>query len=143
MKELLDLYREAEEYGIEIDWFSMEQAPSLSVTLPDERMCIALDPWKLDSIAFETTALAHELGHCCTGSFYNLYAACDIRQKHENRADKWAIEHLIGRDAFWNAVRNGKTEIWELADFFGVTEDFMRRAACWYQNGNLAVERYR
>ena len=38
---------------------------------------------------------AHELGHCETGSFYNRYAKLDVRQQHENRADKWAIRRLV------------------------------------------------
>lgn len=29
-----------------------------------------------------------------------------------------------------------------LADRFGVTEAFMRKAVCWYAHGNLAVEMY-
>ena len=142
MTSLLELYADAENAGIDVDWFSMEQAPSLSAVLPDGQLCIALDPWKIDSIAYETTALAHELGHCATGSFYNLYAACDVREKHEHRADKWAIDRLIGKENFWNAIRSGCTELWDLAEFFGVTEDFMRRAACWYRFGNLAADAY-
>ena len=35
------------------------------------------------------------------------------------------------------AVADGYTEIWALADFFGVTEDLMRRAVSWYKFGNL------
>ena len=40
------------------------------------------------------------------------------------------------------AVAEGCTEIWELADRFGVTEDFVRKAGCYYVHGNLATELY-
>lgn len=137
------LYEFAEAHGIDVDWVEMMQADSLSLMLPDGSCCIAIDPWKTGTVAKEVVCLSHELGHCCTGSFYNEQASCDIRQKHENRADKWAISCLIGKDDLESAVSSGHTEIWDLAELFGVTEDFMRKAVCWYKNGNLATDYYK
>lgn len=142
MAELIDLYQYAEHRGIDVDWIPMERALSLSVPLDDGSCCIALDPWKMDTVEKEIVCLAHELGHCECGAFYNRWAACDVRQRHENRADKWAIEHLISPEELDGAVAAGNTEIWSLAEYFGVTEDFMRKAVCWYTHGNLAVELY-
>lgn len=139
---LIDLYDYAEESGIDIDWILMKRADSLSVELPDGCCCIAMDPWKMDSLQKETVALGHELGHCCTGSFYNRYAKRDIMQKHENHADKWAIKKLVPVNALDEAVASGHTEMWDLADYFGVTEDFMRKAVCYYTYGNLSTELY-
>ena len=79
---------------------------------------------------------------CITGSFYNIYATVDHRQRHENRADKWAVRKLIPKDELECAVADGCTEIWELAERFGVTEQFMQKAVCFYMNGNLATELY-
>jgi len=139
---LIELYRFAERRGIDVDWIPMERALSLSVPLVDGTCCIALDPWKMDTTAQEAVCLAHELGHCERGAFYNQWAACDVRQKHENRADKWALEHLISADELDEAVAEGYTDIWSLAEHFGVTVDFMRKAVCWYTHGNLAAELY-
>ena len=86
--------------------------------------------------------MGHELGHCLTGSFYNIHTAVDSRQRHENRADKWALKHLIPVDELDAAVANGCSEIWELAEHFGVTEQFMKKAVCYYVHGNLATELY-
>lgn len=142
VNEPISLYAYAESRGIAVDWFSMRQAQSLSLPLPDGSYCIAIDPWRLATIEQETVSLAHELGHCETGSFYNRYAALDICQKHENRADKWAVKRLVPADELDEAVADGHTELWELAEHFGVTEDFMRKAVCWYTHGNLAAELY-
>lgn len=139
---LIDLYNYAEEKGIDVDWVPMRRADSLSAELPDGSLCIAMDPWKMESISKETVALGHELGHCCTGSFYNRFAKRDIMQKHENRADKWAIKKLIPAEDLDSAIAEGHTELWDLAEYFGVTEDFMRKAVCWYTHGNLAAELY-
>ena len=65
-----------------------------------------------------------------------------MRRKHENRADKWAIQRMIPEDALDDAVADGCTDIYSLADRFGVTEDFMKKAVCWYTYGNLATEIY-
>lgn len=137
----LDLYAYAERRNIDVDWIPMRRATSLSVPLGD-RYAIALDPWKLGSLAQETVCLAHELGHCETGSFYNQYAALDVRQRHENRADKWAIQHLIPVEELDEAVAEGCEDIPALSEHFCVTEDLMRKAVCWYTHGNLAVEMY-
>lgn len=138
---LLGLYAYAESRNIDVDWIPMRRAMSLSVPLTDG-YAIALDPWKLRSITQETVCLAHELGHCETGSFYNQFAKLDVRQRHENRADKWAIQHLISADELDDAVAEGCEDISALSEYFGVTEDLMRKAVCWYTHGNLAAELY-
>ena len=125
-----------------MDRFPMARAESLSVPLPGGRYGVAIDPGKVRSIADERVKLGHELGHCERGAFYNPYAVCDVRRKHENRADKWAVEHFLSADDLDEAVADGCTEMWELADRFDVTEEFMRKAVCWYVHGNLDVEEY-
>lgn len=137
----LSLYQYAELRGIDVDWVPMRRATSLSVPLGDG-YAIALDPWKLGTLAQETVCLAHELGHCETGSFYNRFAKLDVRQQHENRADKWAIRRLVPAEELDAAMADGCDTIPALADRFGVTEPFIRKAVCWYAHGNLAVEMY-
>ena len=139
--DLLGLYAYAERRNIDVDWIPMRRATSLSVPLGDG-YAIALDPWKLGTIAQETVCLAHELGHCETSSFYNQYAALDVRQRHENRADKWAIRRLVPEDDLDAAMADGCDTIPALADRFGVTEPFMAKAVCWYAHGNLAADLY-
>lgn len=111
---------------------------SFSVTF-DGSCAIAINHELLDP-GEDKTALFHELGHCETGSFYNQYTPHDVRQKHENRADKWAIKKLVPKDELEEAVSAGYTEVWELAELFDVTEDFMRKAIYWHTHGNLAME---
>lgn len=142
MTDVLDLYRYAENQTVPVYWFSLDHTESLSYQDEDGDCFIAMDPWYLHTLAEEKVKLAHELGHCCTGSFYNRWAACDIRQKHENRANKWAVKHLISANDLDNAVASGCTDIEALAEHFDVTVDFMRKAVCWYTQGNLAADLY-
>ena len=138
----LDLYQEAEDAGIDVIWTDLTADQSMAIQFEDGSCAIGIDPWKMGTVAKETVSLGHELGHCSTGSFYNRYAKLDVRRKHENRADKWAIKRLVPVDALDEAVAEGHTELWDLAEQFGVTEAFMKKAVCWYTYGNLATELY-
>ena len=133
MTDVLDLYGLAEQHGTQVYWFDLDAAESLSMPLPDGSCAIAMDPWRMQTAADEKVKLAHELGHCETGAFYNRWAARDLRQKHENRADRWAIKKLIPEDELMQAFANGYHEPWELAEYFGVTEDFCRKALEYYR----------
>ncbi len=134
---LNELYCLAEDEQITVFNFSLGKREALSTMDYDGQCYVAIDPHKVASAADEKTKLAHEIGHCVTGAFYNVYTPHDSMQRHENRADKWAIKKLIPEDELSKAVDKGYTEIWELADLFRVTEDFMRKAISWYKYGNL------
>lgn len=137
-----DLYDIANEQNIEVIQYPMRENGSMSIMTQNGLCYIGMDESIQDGGVQERVHLSHELGHCITGSFYNIHAAIDNRQRHENRADKWAIQHLISQDDLDNAVANGLTEIWELAEFFGVTEELMKKAVCYYIYGNVAAELY-
>lgn len=142
MNDLLALYRLAEAEGIETDCFELRKRDSLSFMDEDGSCYIAIDPFRLEGEIDEKLKLAHELGHCMTGSFYNQFATVEHRQKHENQADKWAIQRLVSKDALADAVAGGNTTLWQLAEYFEVSEVFIRKAICLYTYGNLAVEQY-
>lgn len=131
------LYNLAKQENITVEAFALNSREALSITGADGQCYVAIDPQNITSLADERTKLAHELGHCMTGSFYNVYSSFDSRKRHENRADRWAIKKLIPEDELKKAMANGYTALWELADLFGVNEDFMRKAVSLYRYGNL------
>lgn len=135
------LFSIADNYGISIEYCRLPLNESIS-TPDDDGDIVLMDYSLLWNGPNERVHLAHEIGHCVTGSFYNRYTPLDVRQKHENRADRWAVQKLIPVDALDDAVANGYTTMWELAEFFGVTEDFMRKAVCLHTYGNIAEKIY-
>ena len=137
-----DLYQEAKDTDIPILILDIPKTGSMCMQSESGRCYIGVDYGVLPEESVRRVHLAHELGHCKTGAFYNRWAARDVRKKHENRADKWAVNKLIPVDELDQAVADGHTELWDLADHFGVTEEFMRKAVCWYTHGNLAAELY-
>lgn len=140
--ELLDLYKLADQRNIAVVETSLPETGSLSIMTDDGACYIGIDQSVMDGDALELVHLGHEIGHCETGGFYSIHTAVDCRQRHENKADKWAIKRLIPVEALDNAVADGCTELWELAERFGVTEQFMRKAVCYYVHDNLATELY-
>ena len=140
--EILALYNLAEQENIEVVQFPMNVNGSMSIMDEAGNCYVGIDRSVQDGGAQERVHMIHEIGHCVTGSFYNRYAAIDSRQRHENRADKWAVKQLIPVEELDEAIADGHTEIWDLAEHFGVTEDFIRKAVCYYVHGNLATELY-
>jgi len=139
MDKSLSLYDELEEENVKFYLWDIGQEAAVTIEI-NGRYGVFLDYRNIPTAAFENTLIAHEAGHIMTGSTHNLSSPFDLIKKHENRADKWAIKKLIPKDELDLAVKNGLREIWELAEHFNVTEDFMRKAVHWYKNGNLAVE---
>lgn len=142
MTTIPELYHQAKKENIEILSYPLEQTGSMSVMLPGGKCFIGMDQKMQDGGVEERVHLTHELGHCITGSFYNMYSPADTRLRHEYRADKWAIRRLIPVEQLDDAIAEGCTELWDLADRFGVTEEFLKKAICLYVHGNLATELY-
>ena len=142
MRTLEAFYRIAEQENITVDHFPLNTREALSVMDEDGRCYVAIDPARLVDEADARAKLAHELGHCVTGAFYNCYSDYDCRQRHENKADKWAVCQIVTEDELDQAVAEGCVTLWDLAEHFGVPEPFMKKAVCWYTYGNLADELY-
>lgn len=88
------------------------------------------------------SALLHESGHYATGATHAVCSPYDLVEKHEYSADKWAVQRAVSEEALDEAVAAGITEIHALAEHFGITEDLMRKAVCWYTYGNVSAEMY-
>lgn len=142
MIQIPELYAQASRENIPVYRYPMPDSGSMAVQLPDGNCAIGMDAGVLDDSVLERMHLAHEMGHCLTGSFYNIYAKADLRQRHENRADKWSIRRLIPVEALDDAIAAGHTDLWDLADYFGVSEPFLKKALSLYVHGNLAAELY-
>lgn len=129
---LTALYQLADDRNIEMDYFLLSRAESLSAELADGRCVIAIDPTKIRSEADEKVKAAHEIGHCERGAFYNPYSSWDVRQRHEHKANRWAFMHLCPYDEMLSAMKGGCVTAWDLAERFGVTQEFIEKAYAYY-----------
>ena len=124
--------------------FSKKDSHATTIKLkpPFEAWGIFLDKGRLRTAPEEKSALLHESGHYATGTTHEASSPFDLIEKHEYKADKWAVQRALSADELDEAVAAGHIELWDLAEYFGVTEDFMRKAVCWYTYGTLATELY-
>ncbi len=129
--ETLKLYALAESRGITVDRYPLPENGSVSANIGSQ-LFVALD--REISGADERVCLAHELGHCETMSFYNVYSPYDIREKHERRANLWAINRLVPRYKYERALKKGYDNVYSLAEYFDVTVSFMQKAIDYYKS---------
>jgi Zn-dependent peptidase ImmA (M78 family) len=80
----------------------------------------------------EKTRLAHEVGHCETGTYYVRHMPKICRRRNENRANRWAYENVLPFCEIQAALDEGNHDIWELAEYFDVTDEFMAGALRYY-----------
>ena len=141
MVNTLSLYKELNAAGVRFYHWALGDEPAATVEI-GKTYGVFMDFGSIETAAEELVLVAHEGGHICTGATHTVYSPYDLVERHENRADKWAIQKLIPKDELDLAVERGLKAPWELAEYFGVTEDFMKKAVCYYANGNLAVGLY-
>lgn len=129
---LLALYDVLQKNGVLVLDYSQKNSKAITIR-NSSGYGIFLDTDRMETAAEEVSVLAHEYGHCATGATHAVCSPLDLIEKHEYKADKWAAHYLIPPDKLEEAVNEGYTEPWELAERLNVTEDFLRRAVYIYQ----------
>ena len=114
------LFKIAEEKNIKIDFFRMKKLKAFSMS-----HVIVINPDKIRTTREKKECTAHELGHHMRNAFYNIESTLETRARQEERATRWAVEQLIPADKLKTAMKAGYTEIWQLADYFDVSVEFM------------------
>ena len=123
-----ELYEIAESENIDIYSAALPLTKSASI-MDDELNCyIGIDYEQISTTSDEKMHLAHEIGHCIKGAFYNRHSKLDLISKHEYSADKWACENLLPKDEMEAAFRKGYVEVWQIAEYFDVPERLVKKA---------------
>lgn len=76
--------------------------------------------------------LAEEIGHYMTSSGDILNQKNLNNQKQEFRARKWAYEKMLPPEAIYAALGYGCREAWEIAEYLGIDEGFVKDALKYY-----------
>lgn len=70
----------------------------------------------------------HELGHLHTGALHKVSSPFQLIEQNEYRADADSFKRYLPPDELKNAMRNGYTTPWELADYFNLDEEYIQKA---------------
>ena len=117
------LYKIAEDNNVDIDYIPLRELKAVSI--PGS---VALDPKKIKTQQEEREVLAHELGHQMRYAFYTFTDSDITKARKEERADRWAVMQLIPPDELRKAFSAGMVMIYQLAEYFDVSYDFMHTA---------------
>lgn len=91
-----------------------------------------LDSSRIKTPRQEKEAVVHEWVHITGNSTYRVDAPPAIRQKAEESARRDEIKKLLPFERMRGAIRGGITQIYELSEFFNVSEDKVREAIDYY-----------
>lgn len=82
----------------------------------------------LATTAEKICILAEELGHYYTSCGNILDQNITGNRKQEVKARRWAIKNLIPFSSIIQAYESGCENLYEMAEYIGVTEEFLRNA---------------
>lgn len=122
-----EVYKDAEAQGAKIYAFDIGFADAATIEMGG-RYGIFYDPRRCRTVADLCWRLGHEVSHCATGCTHRLASRYDLIAKHEYKANRREIEVYLPFEELKSAVDRGYREPWQLAEYFGVPEEAVRKA---------------
>lgn len=120
----------------------MNVAKSLSVEL-DDKVYINIDEFKFETETEERVCLAHELGHCISGTLYTINHSNLYKGSPEYKADYLAGQSVMPIDELRDCILKGIIEYYELVEYVDITEEFVKRILYIYGNKGLIESNHR
>lgn len=131
MFDLANFYQFCENNDVDI--IPYLNAPSEGTTIRDEDYyAIFLDITKLRSIKVYNGVCLHEVGHVATGALHKVDSPYETVERSEYRANRWGFENYLRAEEFKEAFAAGYTELWQLADYFDLPEETIRKALSYW-----------
>jgi Zn-dependent peptidase ImmA (M78 family) len=111
------------EEDINLEWLNLKNFSGLYVRIENQDIIIINN--KLKTFREIKLTLIHELGHYFTGTIYSFNMNKSYIDKCEYKAFKWASMFLMPKEEIKKAIKKGITEVWELAEYFDVSDDMV------------------
>lgn len=131
MVTLAEIYDALQAQDVRLFLYDIGFVPAATIE-SSGKYAVFCDPKLLRTRTALKECLAHECGHCATGATHTVSSPWDLVEKHEYKANRWAIEHFLPYEALCDAMHSGMTEPWQLADFFDMPQEFIERAVRYY-----------
>ena len=118
------MYEDLSALGVDI--VDLKLKANIAIAFFDDFLVIDCD--KCKTSAQERTVLAHEAGHYLSGAFYHAYSPYEVKEQAEYKALAASYEKYLPPDKIKAAMRAGYTESWQLAEYFDLDEDYIKKA---------------
>lgn len=121
MFEISDFYSYCKQNQVDVIPFI--GCPQPGATIRDQgHYAVFLDFSKIRSTRLLRGVCYHELGHAATGALHKIDSPYELVERSEYRANRWAAENYLTKEAFQEAFDAGFTELWQLAEYFDLPE---------------------
>lgn len=137
MEKVFTLYNELHSAGVKCFSWDLD-GETAAVIKMDNKYALFIDTNTVNTIPEETVIVAHEMGHIATGTTHCICSPYELIERHEYRANKWAIRRLIPKDELYSYYNQGYTEPWEIAEQINLPESFVSKAMTYYHEQELA-----
>ena len=127
MQCLMDVHNKIFDENIELIDYRMTNGDAVTVKCIDS-YGIFVDRSKFEDSGSEFVALAHEYGHCKSGATHHLSSPLEMIEQHEYRADRAAVHEFLPFEKIREAFEHGCAELWQLAEFLDMPEEFVKKA---------------
>lgn len=127
MDALQSFYEYCEQNNVDV--MSFEKLPADACTVRDQGFyAVVFNPVRLDTFCKLRTAAMHEEGHLRTGALHKVNSPYQVVAQNEYRANAEAFRRYLSPQKIRAAIRAGYTEPWQLAEYFGVEESYIKKA---------------
>lgn len=133
---LIDIRNKIEDNGINIFPFGISDVKAVTIEV-DNRYGIFVNHNEISNTDEEFCVLAHEYGHCKSGTTHKLNSSFSLICQHEYRADRQSIIDLLPVSKIQEAIQNGSQTLYEIADFVDMPEVFVSKAIQHYTSMGL------
>lgn len=122
-----------------VDMIPYAGAPQPGVTIRDgSHYAVFLDFSKICSTRLLRGVCCHELGHVATGALHKVSSPYELVERSEYRAGRYVAQRFLTEAAFREAFAAGYTEPWQLAEYFDLPEQDVKKAlSYWTERRNV------
>ena len=132
MEALSKLYHKISENNISLFDYKIPNSEGATIEV-DGSYGIFADFNKIKTRHDEFRCVAHEYGHCVSGATHKLMSKFDLIEKHEHLANRRAILDLLPEEMILEAVNSGCEEVWQIAEYLDMPQDFVEKAINLYK----------
>lgn len=136
MQALTYLYNRIAENNIALFDYRIPKHKGATLEI-EQQYAIFINYENINTLYDEFNCVAHEYGHCMSGSTHKLMSKFDLIEKHEHQAEKQAITDLLPEEDLQAAINAGCRELWHFSEFLDMPPEFIEKAIRLYKSKNL------
>ena len=125
--DLNNIYKKIEENNIKVFPFGVNDIKAVTIEA-DGKYGVFVNKQEISDSDEEFCVLAHEYGHCISGSTHKPSSNLDIISRHEYRANRRAILEFLPVEKIKIAIQSGCQTLYEISKFVDMPEEFVFKA---------------